>query len=162
MVPIQYEQAVQVAKEIRAVKYLECSALTQRNLKSVFDEAIKSVPPIMPTFLGVADMTSTEPSSAPNLSLNRGGRSAESSDLSRVDDTLPTDAEADGSLSADHLDYALSLSAAFALRLHRSLLRPATRRSEEYRLDTGWLLRSIRGGKPISSSNVNLARRAVQ
>ena len=41
MAPIQYEQAVQVAKDIRAVKYLECSALTQRNLKSVFDEAIK-------------------------------------------------------------------------------------------------------------------------
>ncbi|KAK0367016.1 Rho GTPase protein rac1 [Friedmanniomyces endolithicus] len=43
MSPISYEQAVQVAKEIRAVKYIECSALTQRNLKSVFDEAIKYV-----------------------------------------------------------------------------------------------------------------------
>lgn len=43
MQPIQYEQAVGVAKDIKAVKYLECSALTQRNLKSVFDEAIKYV-----------------------------------------------------------------------------------------------------------------------
>ncbi|KAH3761157.1 Rho GTPase [Pelomyxa schiedti] len=42
---ISYEQGVAKAKEIDAVTYMECSALTQKGIKEVFDAAARCVMP---------------------------------------------------------------------------------------------------------------------
>ena len=48
--PITNLQGQAMVKDIGAVKYLECSALTQKGVKNVFDEAIRVVliPPPKP------------------------------------------------------------------------------------------------------------------
>ncbi|KAK7161065.1 hypothetical protein R3I94_003902 [Phoxinus phoxinus] len=49
MTPITYTDGLALTKETGAVKYLECSALTQRGLKTVFDGVIHAVqhrPPV--------------------------------------------------------------------------------------------------------------------
>lgn len=43
MQPIQFTSGNAMRGDIGAVKYLECSALTQKGLKNVFDEAIRAV-----------------------------------------------------------------------------------------------------------------------
>jgi len=43
MSPIAYQQGTAMSRDIGAVRYLECSALTQKGLKNVFDEAIRAV-----------------------------------------------------------------------------------------------------------------------
>jgi len=43
LAPITHAQGLRMAREINALCYLECSALTQEGVKQVFEEAVCSV-----------------------------------------------------------------------------------------------------------------------
>ena len=43
MTPVRKEDGERMAKELGAVKYVECSALTQYKLKDVFDEVSRLI-----------------------------------------------------------------------------------------------------------------------
>ena len=48
LAPITYPQGLALAKDLGAIRYLECSALTQEGLKNVFDKAILTALPHAP------------------------------------------------------------------------------------------------------------------
>ena len=70
--PITEEMGAAMAEDIGAIKYLECSALTRKGLKGVFDEALQSV--INSSGGKVSGGSSTKsPSTSSNSSNGKGG-----------------------------------------------------------------------------------------
>lgn len=49
MQPVRKEDGERMAKDLGAIKYVECSALTQYKLKDVFDEVENTSPTFPPT-----------------------------------------------------------------------------------------------------------------
>jgi hypothetical protein len=60
--PISTEQGEELARRIGAVRYVECSALTQQGLKNVFDEGVRAALSPRPSTHGGSRTTSSRQS----------------------------------------------------------------------------------------------------
>jgi len=65
--PITFDQGIEMMNKIDAKKYVECSALTQEGLKSVFEESVKARILFPPSSISFTDGTTDDPSEAPQF-----------------------------------------------------------------------------------------------
>ncbi len=82
-VPITEAEAIQRAERINAVSYVECSALTQHNLKDVFDLVILSAMQYMEPPKGTKKGAKYKPSKKERAAQKKAAKAAKAADPPR-------------------------------------------------------------------------------